>query len=107
MSADARLAPREADTTDDLRHRIVLPRGREVELDGRGRTFVRIIEPPPGAPTLLLLHGWTATADLNWFTSYEALGRHYGVVALDHRGHGRGIRSGSSSPEIRRTCAML
>jgi 3-oxoadipate enol-lactonase len=42
---------------------------------------------------VLLLHGWTATADLNWVTSYKALQRHYRVVALDHRGHGRGIRS--------------
>ncbi|TPW11622.1 MAG: putative hydrolase [Acidimicrobiaceae bacterium] len=47
----------------------------------------------PGAPALLLLHGWTATADLNWFTCYEPLGRHYRVVAIDHRGHGQGIRS--------------
>ena len=42
---------------------------------------------------MLLLHGWTATADLNWFAVYERLGRHFRVVALDHRGHGRGIRS--------------
>ena len=47
----------------------------------------------PGAPTVVLLHGWTATADLNWFTCYQPLGEHYRVVALDHRGHGRGIRS--------------
>jgi pimeloyl-ACP methyl ester carboxylesterase len=32
------------------------------------------------------------TADLNWGTAYEALGRHFRVVAIDHRGHGRGIR---------------
>jgi pimeloyl-ACP methyl ester carboxylesterase len=62
-------------------------------LPGRGRTFVREVDGPSGAPTLLLLHGWTATADLNWFPSYEPLGRHFRVVALDHRGHGRGIRS--------------
>ena len=48
---------------------------------------------PPGAPVVVLLHGWTATADLNWFTSFEPLGRHYRVIAPDHRGHGRGIRS--------------
>jgi len=42
---------------------------------------------------LLLLHGWTATADLNFFRCYEPLGRRYRVIALDHRGHGRGIRS--------------
>jgi 3-oxoadipate enol-lactonase len=70
-----------------------LPPGRIVTLPGRGRTFVRQLPGPPGAATVVLLHGWTANADLNWFTSYEALGRRYRVVALDHRGHGRGIRS--------------
>jgi pimeloyl-ACP methyl ester carboxylesterase len=70
-----------------------LPPGRFVDLPGRGRTFVREVGGPPGATTLLLLHGWTATSDLTWFPSYEALGRVFRVVALDHRGHGRGIRS--------------
>jgi 3-oxoadipate enol-lactonase len=70
-----------------------LPPGIELELPGRGTTFVRTLDGPPGAPTVVLLHGWTATADLNWFTAYEALGQHYRVVALDHRGHGRGIKS--------------
>ena len=70
-----------------------LPKGRAVVLPGRGTTFVRELPGPPGAPTLLLLHGWTASADLNWFTCFESLGRRYRVVAMDHRGHGRGIRS--------------
>ena len=70
-----------------------LPPGRAVALPRRGTTFVREIEGPPGAPTLLLLHGWTVSADLNWFNCYEGLGRHFRVLALDHRGHGRGIRS--------------
>lgn len=70
-----------------------LPPGRHVDLPGRGRTWVRELEGPPGAPTVLLLHGWTATSDLNWFGCYESLGRAYRVVALDHRGHGRGIRT--------------
>lgn len=70
-----------------------LPPGRPVELPGRGRTFVREVSGPPGAPALLLLHGWTVDADVNWFTSYERLGRHFRVVAMDHRGHGRGIRN--------------
>lgn len=48
---------------------------------------------PADAPVVVLLHGWTATADLNWFTCYEALGERFRVIALDHRGHGRGIRS--------------
>jgi len=71
-----------------------LPPGRTIELPGRGTTFVRELPgPSPDAPTVLLLHGWTATADLNWFGVYESLGRHFRVVALDHRGHGLGIRT--------------
>lgn len=71
-----------------------LPPGRELELPGRGRTFVRQLPAPPGAPTLFLLHGLGASADLNWWHCYETLGRRFGVVAIDHRGHGRGIRGG-------------
>ncbi|MDQ3107456.1 MAG: alpha/beta hydrolase [Actinomycetota bacterium] len=70
-----------------------LPPGRAVDLPGRGRTFARIADGPPGAPTLLLLHGWTANADLNWFRCYSHLSRRFNVVAIDHRGHGRGIRT--------------
>ena len=70
-----------------------LPPGAAMELLGRGTTFVRRLQGPPDAPTLVLLHGWTASADLNWFTCYEPLAEHYRIVALDHRGHGRGIRS--------------
>jgi 3-oxoadipate enol-lactonase len=72
---------------------IPMPPGRRLVLPGRGTTFVRDIAGPPGAPTLLLLHGWTATADLNWFTSYRALEARFRVVAVDNRGHGRGLRS--------------
>ncbi|MCU1396036.1 MAG: putative hydrolase [Ilumatobacteraceae bacterium] len=71
-----------------------LPPGRHVELPGRGTTFVRELPgPSPDAPTVMLLHGWTASADLNWFLTYFALAEHFRVVAIDHRGHGRGIRS--------------
>lgn len=70
-----------------------LPPGRVVDLPGRGRTFVREVAGPPGAPTVLLLHGWTANADLNWFSSFPALAQHFHVVAPDLRGHGRGVRS--------------
>lgn len=64
-----------------------------MELPGRGTTFIRELDGPLGAPAVILLHGWTATADLNFFTCYSALARHFRVVAVDHRGHGRGIRS--------------
>ena len=70
-----------------------LPLGAPLELPGRGTTFVRSVPGPPGATTLLLLHGWTASADLNWYRCYEPLGEHHRVIAVDHRGHGRGIRS--------------
>ncbi len=41
----------------------------------------------------MLLHGWTVTADLNWFSCYGALGESFSLVSLDHRGHGRGLHS--------------
>ena len=69
-----------------------LPPGHEVTLPGTGTTFVRDSGGPAGAPTVLLLHGWAVTADLNFFTVYPQLAERYRVVALDHRGHGRGIR---------------
>lgn len=70
----------------------VLPPGRPIELPGRGTTFIRDADGPSGAPVVVLLHGWSVDADLNWFASYAPLARRYRVLALDHRGHGRGIR---------------
>ncbi len=71
-----------------------LPPGRAVGLPGRGTTFVReVAGPQPDAPVVMLLHGWTVTAALNWFRVYDPLAEFSRVVSLDHRGHGRGIRS--------------
>jgi 3-oxoadipate enol-lactonase len=69
-----------------------LPPGRIVTLPGRGEMFVRQSDDGDG-PTLLLLHGWTASADLQWATAFPALIGEHPFVAVDHRGHGRGIRS--------------
>lgn len=62
-----------------------------MEVPGQGSTFIREVPGPAGAPTLLLLHGLTASADLNWFRCFDALGSRYRVVALEHRGYGRGL----------------
>ena len=70
-----------------------LPEGRTLVVEGRGELFFRRHRhSDPNAPTLLLLHGWTASADLQFFAAYEALAEHYSFVAIDHRGHDRGPR---------------
>jgi len=78
---------------DDGRVGPAVPLGRRVPLAGRGTTFVREIAGPPGAPTLVLLHGFMASGGLNWFRTFDALSREFRVVAPDLRGHARGIRS--------------
>jgi 3-oxoadipate enol-lactonase len=71
-----------------------LPPGVSVDLPGRGTLLVRDTgAPTPDASTLLLLHGWTVTSDLNWFTCFQALAEKYRVLSMDMRGHGRGIDS--------------
>jgi 3-oxoadipate enol-lactonase len=70
------------------------PQGREIDLPGRGRLYVREAAGPRRAPTLVLLHGLAATAALNWEACIPFLAERYRVLAPDHRGHGRGIRCG-------------
>lgn len=70
-----------------------VPPGRPVELPGRGVTWVREAPGPPGAPTLLLLHGLGATGGVNWRRVFGQLGARYRLIAMDHRGHGRGVRA--------------
>jgi 3-oxoadipate enol-lactonase len=70
-----------------------IPPGRPIALPRRGTTFVREVKGPPGAPTLLLLHGWIASGALNWFRVFQPLSRHFNVIAPDLRGHARGVRS--------------
>jgi 3-oxoadipate enol-lactonase len=71
---------------------------RTVQVPGRGEFFVRDSHPTAvsdehDGPTVMLLHGWFASADMNWHGAYDALTEAgYRVLAIDHRGHGRGLR---------------
>ncbi len=71
-----------------------LPDGRVVFVPNRGEMFIREGPGPGGGPAIVLLHGWTLSADLNWFSGvYEVASRHGHMLAPDIRGHGRGLRS--------------
>lgn len=70
-----------------------LPPGRVINLPGRGEIFFRDSGGPPTGAAVLLLHGWTASADLNFFPAYDGLAQAYRVIAPDLRGHGRGMRT--------------
>lgn len=81
-----------------------LPVGRTVVVPGRGEFFIRHhVHQDPLAPTVLLLHGWTANTDLQFFTAYQQIVEKYSLVGIDHRGHGRGLRS--SLPFTLEDCA--
>jgi 3-oxoadipate enol-lactonase len=71
------------------------PVTRLVELPGRGVTRAWECAGPPGAETLMLIHGVACTAELNWGKVFAPLARHFRVVAADLRGHGDGISAGS------------
>jgi 3-oxoadipate enol-lactonase len=72
----------------------VAPFTRLAELPGRGVTRVWEYAGPPGAETLMLIHGLACTAELNWGRVFAPLARHFHVIAADLRGHGDGIRTG-------------
>lgn len=71
-----------------------LPPGHVEEVVGAGQLFYR--DSGPGgdrAGTVLLLHGWAASSDVNFRHVYGPLeDAGYRVIALDMRGHGHGLR---------------
>lgn len=70
-----------------------LPPGRVISVPDRGEVFVRHHQhPDANAPVVLLLHGWTASADTQFLYAYERLAERYSIVGVDHHGHGRGRR---------------
>ncbi len=70
---------------------VEMPPARTVLVPGRGEFFIR--DTGGDGPPVMLLHGWMASADLNWCGAYAALTEAgYRVLAIDHRGHGRGLR---------------
>src|SRR5687767_3850812 len=84
-----RRAQRESrELTHAARHPVppVLPLGTLVRVPDRGEVFVRYLPGPPGAATVLLVHGWMASADINWLGAFPALAGKYHVLAMDVRG---------------------
>jgi 3-oxoadipate enol-lactonase len=75
-----------------------LPDLEEIDLGDRGKLGVRIHRGPVDRrrarrmPPLVLIHGWTVTANLNYFRLYEHLAERHTFVAFDQRGHGVGLR---------------
>ena len=68
-----------------------MPPARTVRVADRGEFFLR--DTGGDGPVVMLLHGWMANADLNWAAAYGDLqDAGYRVLAIDHRGHGRGLR---------------
>jgi pimeloyl-ACP methyl ester carboxylesterase len=69
-----------------------MPPARTLLVPGHGELFLR--DSRGDGPPVMLLHGWMASADLNWCGAYGALiDAGYRVLAIDHRGHGRGLRA--------------
>lgn len=64
--------------------------GRRHRIHDRWSAYVRHAgRDDAKAPPILLLHGWMASAGLNWLRSFEPLAARHPVLAPDLPGHGR------------------
>jgi 3-oxoadipate enol-lactonase len=76
----------------------VLPDVRQLDLGERGVLTIRFSTGPTDRrkarkmPPLVLIHGWTVSANLNWFRLYDRIAERHAFVAWDQRGHGAGLR---------------
>lgn len=68
-----------------------LPAARRISLPGRGDLDVLVIDGPPSTIPVLMLHGVTWTAALNFHRVLDPLAAGHPVIAIDHRGHGGGL----------------
>ena len=68
--------------------------GRFLDLPGRGRTWVYEAgtSHQGKVPTVVLVHGSPGASICSWMPTMQLLARDFHVVAMDIRGHGRGIR---------------
>jgi 3-oxoadipate enol-lactonase len=62
-----------------------------VNLPGRGRVIVHEWSGPLGAPVLVLVHGVALDVEINWASVAPMLAGRFRVLAMDLRGHGRGL----------------
>ena len=90
-----KIAPGNPASPDQAAAGAAAPRTFLADLPGRGRTRVWDCPGPAGAETLVLIHGVTFTAELNWGMLFAPLARHFRLVAADLRGHGDGISAGA------------
>ncbi len=78
------------------------PPARTVVVPDRGEFLVR--DSGGNGRPVLLVHGWMFPSDLNWAQTYGPLqAAGYRVLAMDLRGHGRGLRA--SDPFRLQDCA--
>ena len=71
-----------------------MPEGLIVSVPNRGEFFVRYSQHDnTQAPTVVLLHGWTGNADINFFPAYQELAQRYSVIRSEERRVGKECRS--------------